>query len=126
MKKELSDGEWILMKKLWDESPMTITQLTAALNDETHWTKQTVISLLSRMEEKGAVRYEQGKRAKEYYPLLPRESAQARETKHFIERVYDGNIGLLMSAITDSYRLSDDDIAELSAILEQAKGENKK
>ena len=126
MKKELSDSEWILMKKLWDEAPMTITQLTTALNDETQWTKQTVISLLSRMEAKGAIRYEQGKRAKEYYPILQKESTQKEETKSFIKRVYDGNIGLLMNAITDSYRLSNDDIVELSAILEQAREEEKK
>lgn len=126
MKKELSDSEWILMKKLWDEAPMTITQLTTALNDETQWTKQTVISLLSRMEAKGAIRYEQGKRAKEYYPILQKESAQKEETESFIKRVYDGNIGLLMNAITDSYRLSNDDIVELSAILEQAREKEKK
>lgn len=126
MKKELSDSEWILMKKLWDEAPMTITQLTTALNDETQWTKQTVISLLSRMETKGAIRYEQGKRAKEYYPILQKESAQKEETESFIKRVYDGNIGLLMNAITNSYRFSNDDIVELSAILEQAREKEKK
>ena len=34
MKTKLSDGEWALMKVLWKASPMTITQLTAALKED--------------------------------------------------------------------------------------------
>ena len=37
MKTKLSDGEWALMKVLWKASPMTITQLTAALKEETRF-----------------------------------------------------------------------------------------
>ena len=35
MKVHLSDGEWKLMNKLWDASPRTITELTAAVKEET-------------------------------------------------------------------------------------------
>ena len=56
MKTELSDGEWTLMKALWEDAPMTITQLTAAMKDSTGWSKHTIISMLSRMEAKGAVK----------------------------------------------------------------------
>ncbi len=122
MKRELSDAEWTLMKKLWETSPLTITQLTAALREETGWSKHTVISLLSRMEAKGAIAHEEGGRAKEYYPILPKDDALRRETEHFLDRVYDGREGLLMSAMVDSRALSQEDIAELSKILEQAKG----
>ncbi len=122
MKRELSDAEWALMKKLWETSPMTITQLTASLKQETGWSKHTVISLLSRMEEKGAIAHEEGGRAKEYYPILARNDALRRETEHFLDRVYDGRVGLLMSAMVDSRALSREDIEELSKILEQAKG----
>lgn len=52
MKTELSDGEWTLMKALWKGAPMTITQLTGALRDGPGWSKHTIISMLSRLEEK--------------------------------------------------------------------------
>ena len=68
MKINLSGSEWKLMNRLWEQSPRTITQLTAALKEETGWTKNTVITMLSRLEAKGAVRCEQGDRAKRYYP----------------------------------------------------------
>jgi len=126
MKKELSDGEWVLMDQLWEQSPQTITQLTAALKQETGWSKHTIISMLSRLERKGAVAYREGGRAKEYFPTLARADASRVETRHFLDKVYRGRMGLMMSAMVESRALSQEDITELSAILEKAKEANGK
>ena len=68
MKIDLSNSEWKLMNRLWQTAPMTITELTAALKEETGWSKNTVITMLSRLEGKEAVRHEEGRRAKLYFP----------------------------------------------------------
>ena len=60
MKIDLSNSEWKLMNRLWQTSPMTITELTAALREDTGWSKNTVITMLSRLEGKEAVRHEEG------------------------------------------------------------------
>ena len=52
----------------------------------------------------------------------PTAPAQA-ETENFLGKVYGGSLGLMMSAMVESRRLTEDDIAELSAILERAEGE---
>lgn len=122
MKTELSDGEWTLMKVLWESAPMTITQLTGAMKDRTGWSKHTIISMLSRLEAKGAVGHREGARAKEYYPLADRADAQRAETESFLGKVYGGRLGLMVSAMVDSRQLTEADIAELSAILKKAEG----
>lgn len=118
----LSAGEWKLMNRLWAHSPMTIMELTAAIQEETGWTRNTVITMLSRLEAKGAVRYEHGERAKRYYPILEQKDAARSETESFLNRVYGGSLGLMMSAMVESQGMTETDIAELSAILEQAGG----
>ena len=118
----LSDSEWKLMNRLWERSPMTIMELTAAVRTETGWSKNTVITMLSRLEAKGAVRCEQGERAKRYYPALERKDAARAETENFLGKVYGGSLGMMMSAMVESRGLSQADIAELSAILEKAGG----
>jgi len=125
MKINLSDSEWKLMNHLWDHAPMTITELTAALKGETGWTKNTIITMLSRLEAKEAVRHEEGLRAKQYYPCLAREDASRAETESFLDKVYGGSLRLMMSAMVQSRALTEADIAELSAILEKAGGEGK-
>ena len=122
MKIELSNSEWKLMRRLWDRAPSTITELTAALREETGWSKNTVITMLSRLEAKGAVRCQEGGRAKLYFPVLDRRDAARAETESFLGRVYGGSVGSMMSAMVDSRQLTAEDIAELSAILERAGG----
>ena len=124
MKTELSDGEWTLMKALWEDAPMTITQLTAAMKDSTGWSKHTIISMLSRMEAKGAVKYQSNGRAKLYSPVLEREDAVKRETSHFMDKVFDGRLGVMLNAMMDSRPMTRADLDELSAILEKARGES--
>lgn len=123
MKINLSDSEWRLMNRLWDRSPMTITELTAALREDTGWTKNTIITMLSRLEAKGAVRFEEGGRAKRYFPAVAREDAALAETESFLSKVYGGSLGLMVSSLVDSRSLTEADIAELTAILERAGGE---
>ena len=123
MKVNLSDGEWKLMNKLWQGAPLTITQLTAALHSETGWGKHTVITMLSRLEGKGAVEHDGGS-PKHYSPKLNQEDAARSETRSFLDKVYGGRLGLMMSAMVDSRALTQQDINELTAILESAKEGN--
>lgn len=115
----LSDNEWKLMGRLCERSPRTITELTADLREETGWSKNTIITMLSRLEAKGAVRHEEGARAKAYYPAVDRETAARAETESFLGKVYGGSLGLLVSAMVESRALTEEDLAELSAILEK-------
>ena len=115
----LSNNEWKLMGRLWERSPRTITELTADLREETGWSKNTIITMLSRLEAKGAVRHEEGGRAKAYYPAVDRETAARAETESFLGKVYGGSLGLLVSAMVESRALTEEDLAELSAILEK-------
>lgn len=88
----LTDAEWKLMHRLWEQSPQTITQLTAALSAETGWEKHTVITMLIRLEAKGAVRHEAGGRAKQFYPAVAQSDAARTETESFLGKVYGGSL----------------------------------
>ena len=115
----LSDGEWKLMNRLW-AGPATITALTEGLREETGWQKNTVITMLSRLEKKGAVRHEDGGRAKVFYPAMDRSEACRRETKGLLERLYGGSLGLLVSTLLADEDLSDETLEELDAVLRRA------
>ena len=121
----LSNGEWTLMNALWERQPATVAQLVHALAPETGWSKHTVMTMLSRLEQKGAVSCTQGERAREYSALLARDKAAARETDSFLAKVYGGSLGLMMSAMVEGRALTQEDIDELTVILEQAGGNTK-
>lgn len=120
----LSDGEWKLMNHLWEKNPATITQLTARLEPETGWSKHTVITMLARLEKKGAVAHRENGRAKEFWPVLDRADACRRETRSFLDRLYGGSLGLLVSTLVGEERLTAGELEELERLLEKAKGES--
>ncbi|MDE7199774.1 MAG: BlaI/MecI/CopY family transcriptional regulator [Lachnospiraceae bacterium] len=116
----LSEAEWKVMNVLWDEAPQTIMQLTRRFQETTGWTKHTVMTFLRRMEDKGAVFYEAGGRAKLYYPKIERQEAVLQETEEFLERVFDGRMGLMLNTMVEQRALSGKEIAELYEILGRA------
>lgn len=121
MKKvNLSDSEWKLMNLLWDSAPRTITELVALLKEDTGWSKHTVITMLSRLEAKGAVTHREGARAKQFYPAIDPEDTRCRETKSFLERLYNGNLGLMLNTLVQEQELSQAEIDELYSILKRA------
>ena len=121
MKKvNLSDAEWKIMNLLWESAPRTMMQITNALKAETGWTKHTVMSFLKRMEEKEALHYEEGEKAELYYPDLKREEAALQETEDFLDRVFQGKMGMMLNTMVQQRALSKEDMAELHKILEQA------
>jgi len=120
MKVNLSGSEWKLMSALWEQSPRTIMELTGSLKGDTNWSKNTVITMLYRLEAKGAVRYDTDGRTRRYRPAVRRDEAARTETESFLEKVYGGSLGLMVNAMVQSHSLTPEEIAELSDILKRA------
>lgn len=122
MKKQikLSESEWAVMQKLWDDPPRTMMQLTRDLEEDKGWAKTTVMTLLNRMEAKGAVRWEEGGRARLYFPAVERDDLAAQEARGFIDRVYQGSVGTMVNSLIEDRTLSKSDIDELYDILRRA------
>ncbi|MBQ7923013.1 MAG: BlaI/MecI/CopY family transcriptional regulator [Clostridia bacterium] len=121
----LSEGEWKIMKLMWESSPRTLREITNALEAETGWSRPTIHVMLKRLIAKGAVRVDENVRIHEYYPLIKRKDVAPEETESFLNRVYDGSIGMLVSSLAGRKALSEKDIAELRRILDEAEKNGK-
>ncbi len=121
MKTNLSDAEWKIMELLWEKEPRTMMDITKELADDTGWSKHTVMTYLKRMEEKGALHYEEGDRAKQYYADLNRQAVMVKETEHFLTKVFKGKMGLMLNTMVEQNAISKEEIQELYDILEKGK-----
>ena len=116
----LSDGEWKLMKLLWQKAPRTIGEMVSELDEETSWSRTTVFVMLKRLIAKEAVRMDDSGQLQQYYPVLKRKEVERAETDSFLSRVYDGSVGFMVSSLVGRRALTDKEIRELRAILEEA------
>lgn len=119
----LSAGEWQIMECLWEHSPRTLMEIVRALTPATGWSKSTIVTMVTRLEAKGALRHTEGARARLYSPTVLREQAALQETESLLRRVYRGSVGLLVNTMADGRGLTEEDLQALSAILERARGE---
>ncbi len=72
------------------------------------------------MEEKGAVHYEEGERAKLFYPDIEKTEAAFQETEEFLDKVFNGRLGLMLNTMVERKSLSGEEITELYEILKRA------
>lgn len=119
----LTHSEWNVLDCLWDRSPMTVMELVAALRERVGWAKSTTITTLRRMEDKGLVRAEVRGRTRHYFPAVDRARAVRRETRSFLDRVYRGSVGLMVSAMAQDQALTREEIDALYEVLRRAEQE---
>ena len=116
----LSDSEWIIMQEIWKRGEATFREICDGVADR-EWSKPAVAAFLKRMEAKGAIASEDARPVKRYRPLLKKETAVRRETKEILGRVYGGDVALLAQSLVGSRALSDDEMAELIALLQKGR-----
>ena len=116
----LSEAEWKVMEELWDRAPATGRELCERLEKRCGWNRSTTLTLLRRMEAKGAVAASQDGAVKTFTPLLRREEAALRETESFLSRVYHGSLSMMVSTLSQKQALSQKEIDELYALLKEA------
>ncbi len=116
----LSAAEWDLMEYLWENGPCTGREAADHFADLTGWSRTTTLTLLNRAVKKGAVLCDDKSGINTYYPLLAREDAVMQEAGAFLRRICKGSVSMMMSAITKKQNLSEEEIRELYAILEEA------
>lgn len=115
----ISEAEHAVMEALWAESPMAAADVCERVCAERDWTMPTVKTLLSRLVTKGAVATEPDGRRFLYTPLIERADYVGSESKRLVERLFGGRAAPLFAQLAESEALTDDDLAEIEAMLKE-------
>ena len=114
----LTQAEWTVMEYLWEEGPRTGREVAQCMERRCGWSRSTTLTLLGRLEHKGAVESVAAKRGpKVFSPRLRREDAALRETEDFLSRVYQGSLSLMVSALTRKQALPKEEREQLYELL---------
>lgn len=120
----ISEYELELMKIIWTNGGMAVyAQIAKALEDKgTPWTKNTIITLLSRLAEKGFLeRSKIGLHRNQYTAILSEAEYQSDQTENFLAKVYEGNAKGLVSTLIQKDLLTCEDYESLRRHWENSK-----
>lgn len=121
--KRLPDSELELMMIIWDMgAPITRTEIEERLPAERRISSTTVLSFLTRLQEKGFVQVQKIGRNNVYEALISKEEYLRAESRSIWKRLYQGSVKNFMTALSDGEELSDQDLEELQEFLNQKRG----
>jgi predicted transcriptional regulator len=115
----VSDAELEVLKVLWEGGPATVRDTAAALRRKRRrLAYNTVLTLLSRLREKGYVSADRRETAHVFSPSVTREELLGSTLTSLADRVCDGTASPLVHALVRSQRFSADDIAHFRKLLD--------
>lgn len=114
----ISDAEWRVMQVLWDEAPLSASQVVDRLDDDQDWSPRTVKTMLGRLVQKGALAYTEAGNKYLYRPAVTRSACLRDASKSFLSRVFSGDTRLLLAHLVEAGKLSSEDIETLKQTLE--------
>jgi predicted transcriptional regulator len=117
----ISEGEQAVMEVLWADSPLTASEVADRIPQERGWSERTVKTMLGRLLAKGALIHEEDGRRYLYRPAVERADYAMRETRKLVDRLFGGRAAPLVAHLAANEGLSQQDIAELEALLKDLK-----
>ena len=114
---KLSDGELELMAVLWERAPLAASAIMALAPEHRDWSSTTVKTMLARLVEKGALTAEADGRRYLYRPAIDRDAVAVEQAGRLIDRLFGGKLSPLVAQLAAERDLSDDDLAELEALV---------
>lgn len=114
---QISDYELMLMKIIWANGGTALyAEITKGLADkDTPWTKNTIITLSSRLIQKGFLKTNKIGRRNEYKAVVSAEKYQSAQAQSFLDKVYEGNAKGLVATLLKKELLSSEDLEQLTS-----------
>lgn len=96
----LSETQLEIMNVVWDHEKCSVADVWKVLKDRRGVTRNTVHTLIVRLEEKGWLEHAAEGSAFLYSATVPREEARQRSVQRIIETVFDGSAeGLVLTLL---------------------------
>lgn len=119
MIRRLPDAEQEVMQALWAcQAPAARTDIEEILFQSHPMAMTTLLTLLTRLNEKGFITIEKKGRKSYYTPCVSQEEYLASQSKNFFQKLCGGNLSVFANALCDS-GLTKEEIAELRDLLDK-------
>lgn len=107
------------MRVIWGSHPMTAAEIIARLAaEDSSWHPKTVRTLLARLVQRRALKYEARGRAYVYQPRVTESECVAAESESFVDKILGGSLKPMLAHFVQARRLSAPQLKELRDLLD--------
>jgi len=125
--KRLPDSELEFMMIIWElDKPVTRMEIERNMDGDKKLSPTTILSFLSRLEEKGFVAVEKEGKNNVYIAMVDKEIYVQKESWNILKRLYQNSIKSFLTALFDSRELSDRELLELEEFVREKRLEQQR
>ena len=118
-REEPTPAEWKVLSAVWKDGPLAAREVIERLGEENDWSVSTIKTLLRRLVEKGHLKTKRVGNSFLYSATRSPMKALRKAGDALLERAGEATAGPLLSYLVKRSRLSEDDLDELRALLEE-------
>ena len=114
---KLFDSEIKVMEIIWENEPVSAKEVSLIATERIGWNKNTTYTIIKKLEAKGFIKREDpGFICTSVYS---QSQIQKSEENSLIDKLFGGSKKALFSSLLEDEKLSDDELAELKAMIEK-------
>jgi predicted transcriptional regulator len=119
----LSEAQLEIMNVVWDQGTATVGQVWKALRKRRALSRNTVSTMVTRLEEKGWLHHRTIGGTYLYSATHPRRKVLSRLVRRLVDAAFQGSAEGLVLTLLEGGRLSADEVERIKAMLEKAENE---
>ncbi len=116
---ELTEGEWAIIRAVWDNEPCAAPTVQEELETQKSWTYSTVKTMMDRMVNKGLLKTERIRNLILYRSVITKIQAQKSEIMRTVKRAFNGALTPMMQFLLDNHKLSQKQLNELERLIKK-------
>ena len=117
---QITDAELDIMKVLWALGSATSPEILKGVSGNEQKNRNTVKTLLLRLIQKNAVRYEEIRpRTYRYFPLVTETEYVKHSSMNFLSRVFEGSVDKMLLNFVKDESITKEDLQRMIDLIEE-------
>ena len=117
----LSEVQWEIMNLIWDRTECSVADVWKVLTERRGVSRNTIQTLIVRLEEKGWLTHRDGESGYLYAPTVSRVDSQQSSVQRLIETVFDGSSEGLVLTLLNGGTLSKEEANRIRQLISSSR-----
>jgi predicted transcriptional regulator len=123
---DLSPAQQDIMEIVWELGAASVSDVRGKLPESRRPARNTVRTLLERMEQKGWLTHREDGRTYVYSATYPRKASVGQKVAHIIDEICGGSPEALVTALLDYRGLTSGELKRIRLLLDEANAKRTK
>jgi predicted transcriptional regulator len=121
----LTEAQREIMQIVWDRGEVTVTEVRIAIASRRELARNTVQTMMVRLEEKGWLKHREHRRTFLYSANVPRNVSLGVKVAQLVDRFFAGSPENMVSALVEYRGLTKQEAERIRAMIDKAEAKKK-